>query len=445
MTLRNIHRTIMMLFAFLIVFSQVLAGDINTVGLDDLVGEALNKSPELLVSETRVSASLYRVPQAQSLPDPMFMFGYQNEGFQRITIGEEPNSMGMFALSQMFPFWGKRDLKGQMAARDADNLRWTHRAAQLKVVATVRQLYYELFLAYKNIDVLKKLSDYFSMIEDAASARYASGTGSQQEIVMAQTEKYMLIEREEMQRQRIQAIQGMLNNTLGRDITTPLSRPAEFSSTPYELSLEESLEMAKKNSPEIHAKQAMADAAEAKVQMAKKEYYPDPTLGVSYFPKTKGMLDMWNVTVSVNIPLYSTTKQSQAVLEAEANRLGAKREIASLEYMLSSGIRDSFSMVKTSEKLMKLYKEGVIPKTYQDFQLALSGYTAGKIEAITAISRLKALLDTELLYWAQYVQREKAVALLDMVTGRNSGKWGIRDSKPASNMIRHDPGKVPHE
>lgn len=342
--------------------------------------------------------------------------------------------MGMFSLSQMFHFWGKRDLKGLMAAKDAESLGAAHKAAQLKTVATVKQLYYELFLAYKNIDILKKLAEYFSGIEDAAAARYASGMGSQQEIVMAQTEKYMLLEKEEMQKQKIQALAGMLNNTLGRDAATPVGRPVELPSTPYSLSFEETLQMAKANSPEIRARRAMAEAAEARVEMAKKEYYPDPTLGVGYFPKTRGMLDMWNVTVTVNIPLYFKSKQEQGVLEAEAARLGAKREVAALEYMLSSGIRDNYSMVRSSEKLMKLYREGVIPKIRQDFQLSLSGYTAGKVEAITTISRLKALLDTELLYWAQYAQREKAIATLDAVTGRNASEWGIKDLKPNTQV-----------
>ncbi|MBP1747517.1 MAG: transporter [Deltaproteobacteria bacterium] len=404
----------------------------QSIVLDELVREALSKSPELLVLEARVTAYGHRIPQARALPDPMFMFGYQNAGFDKITLGEEDDSMGMFSLSQMFPFWGKRDLKGQMAAKDTESLQAMHKAAQLKIAATVKQIYYELFLAYKNIDILKKLTDYFSMIEDAAAARYASGMGSQQEIVMAQTEKYMLLEREEMQKQKIQALQGMLNTTLGRDAHSPVGRPAELPLTPYDLSFEETLEMAKANSPEIRARKAMADAAEAKVKMAQKEYYPDPTLGVSYFPKTKGLMDMWNVTVTVNIPLYFKSKQEQGVLEAQASRLGAKREVASLEYMLSSGIRDSYSMARSSEKLMKLYKEGVIPKTYQDFQLALSGYTTGRIEAITTISRLKALLDTELLYWAQYTQREKAIATLDAITGRGAQEWGIKDPKPVN-------------
>jgi len=430
---RRLASGIMLFLTMIVILSAgsslLLAADAPTLNLDELIREALSRNPELLVSESKVSASGHRIPQAKSLPDPMFMFGYQNEGFRQLTIGEEANAMGMLSLSQMFPFFGKLDLKGQMAAKDAESLKSMHRAAELKTVATVKQLYYELFVAYKNIEVLKKLVDYFSRIEDASTARYASGMGSRQEIVMAQTERYMLLEKEEMQRQRIEVLQGMLNNTLGRDANSPLGRPVELPYTPYIYSIEEALQMAKSNSPEIESRKRMAEAAEARVKMAKKEYYPDTTLGVGYFPKTKGMLDMWNVTVTVNIPIFYKTKQEQAVLEAESGLLGARRELAAAEYMLSSGIRENHSMVRSSEKLMKLYRDGLIPKTYQDFQLALSGYAAGKTEAITAISRLKALLDTELLYWSQYAQRERAIATLDAITGRTTFETGVRDQK----------------
>ena len=53
--------------------------------LQELIDEGLKNSPELRAFEYRVAASQHRIPQAKSLPDPMFMFGYQNEGFQKIT------------------------------------------------------------------------------------------------------------------------------------------------------------------------------------------------------------------------------------------------------------------------------------------------------------------------------------------------------------------------
>jgi outer membrane protein, heavy metal efflux system len=418
---------VMVLVVLTVLYLPLCAEEPESLRLDDLIQQALKNSPDLLVSESRVQASRYRIPQAKALPDPMFMFGYQNEGFDRITIGEEQGAQGMFALSQMFPFPGKRGLKGEMATKDAESLEAMLRVAQLKIVATVKQLYYDLFLAYKNIDILTKLTEYFSSVEDAATARYSSGMGSQQEVVMAQTEKYMLLERKEMQKQKIEAIQGMLNSTVGRDVNAPLGRPAEPASAPYSFGMDALLAMAKDNSPEIRSRQKMVETAESKVKMAKKEYFPDVTLGANYYPRTKMFMDMWSLTATVNIPIFYKSKQEPAVQEANANLLGAKRELAATEYMLSSGIRENYSMAQAAERLMKIYKEGLIPKTNQDFQLALSGYATGKIEAMTAISRLKALLDTEILYWGQYIEREKAVARLEAITGNTDSLPGVTE------------------
>jgi outer membrane protein TolC len=406
-----------LLLALLLAISPGMAGAADQpLRLQELIDECLKNSPELRAFESKVEAAKYRIPQAKSLPDPMFMFGYQNEGFRRITIGEEPQAMGMFGLSQMFFFPGKRDLKAEMAARDAEGLAALYSAAKLRFAARVKELYYDLFLANKTIDILQERADLFSRVEDAATARYASGMGSQQEVVMAQTEKYMLLEREEMQKQKIEAAQGMLNTTMGRDVNHQVGRPAETSQTPLSLTLDESLSLAKERSPEVKAKEKMIQGAQAKVKMAKKEYYPDVTLSAGYFPKTNGLLDMYSLTATINLPIFYKTKQQQAVLEANASLSEARQELQATEYMLASAVRDSYSMAKTAGRLMALYRDGLIPKAQQDVQLGLSGYVAGKTEALTVTTRLKALLDIELLYWAQYTEREKAIARLEALT-----------------------------
>ena len=65
---------------------------------------------------------------------------------------------------------------------------------------------------------------------------------------------------------------------------------------------------------------------------------------------------------------------------------------------------------------MAIYKNGLIPKNSQDIEQALTGYSTGKTEAVTIISRLKTLLDYESLYWSQFVEREKAIARLHAIT-----------------------------
>ena len=110
---------------------------------------------------------------------------------------------------------------------------------RLNTVLRVRELYYDLFLAYTNIDLLTDLAALFSRVEDAAVARYAAGMAPQQEVLMAQTEKYMLLEREEMERQKIRSIEAMLNAALGRDTNAALGRPEKPPDAPYGYGLDE--------------------------------------------------------------------------------------------------------------------------------------------------------------------------------------------------------------
>lgn len=402
------------LFLLFIVF-PASAEDLR---LQDLIQEALKKSPEILASEARAQAARHRVPQAGSLPDPMFMFGYQNEGWERYTFGKEPDAQWMFSASQMFPFPGKRSLKKEMARQDAQGVSILHESVKLKTIARIRELYFDLFLAHKTIDLIRERTVLFSRIEDAALVRYSSGMGMQQEVLMAQTEKYMLLEKEEMQKQKVQSLEAMLNAAVGRDVTAPLGRPAEQTFSLQIKSLEELLTKAYDHSPEIRIKQRMVAAAEARVKMTEKEYYPDFTLAANYFTRGGGQFtDMWSLTTTINIPLYYRTKQRQAVLEAEALRAEAMRELEAARLMTASSIRDAYSMYATSERLMDLYKNGLMPKTNQDFESALAGYSAGKTEAITVINRLKTLIDLETLYWVQVTEHEKASARFEAMTG----------------------------
>ena len=400
---------------FILLYAVVAAAE--PLPLQPLIDEALKNSPEIRAAESRAAASQFKIPQAKSLPDPMVMFGYQNEGTNKITFNEMPDSQFMFSASQMFPFPGKRALKGEMAARDAESQAASYRAAQLKTVSRVKELYYDLFLSYKNLDLIKDRVALFSRLEDAALARYSSGTGMQQDVLMAQTEKYMLLEKEEMFRQKIQSTEAMLNTVVGRDVNAPLGRPEEPEYTPFGREMSELLAVAFDRSPEIKSREKMVAAAEAKIRMAKKEYYPDFTLTGNYGLRGREFPDMWSFTTAINIPLYYKTKQKQAVHEAEASLTEARSELEAAKLMLSSGIRDNYSMLKAAERLMELYQHGLIPKTYQDFEAVLAGYTTGKSDALTVISRLRAIIEFENSYWVQIAEKEKAKARIEALTG----------------------------
>ncbi len=404
------------LVTFLFFSSGNVVAAEDVLDLQALIEEALKNNHDILMAESKWRAATHRIRQTESLPDPMIMVGYQNEGWDRYTFGKMEGAQWMYSVSQMFPFPGKRSIKGEMASRDAEGAWEGYRAARLRTIATVKELYFDLFLAYRDIDLVREKTALFLRIEEAALARYAAGMAPQQEVLMAQTEKYMLTEKETMLRQKVRSGELMLAAVLGASSVSPMGRPAEPVAAPFPFSLDDLIEAAADRSPEVRSRLRMQEGAEAKVRMAEKEYFPDVTLAASVFKRTGAFEDMWSVTATFNIPLYFKTKRS-AVAEAESQSAEALHDLAGTKVMLLSGIRDTYSMLKTAETLMDLYKQGLIPKSSQDVASALAGYRAGKVEAITVISRLKALLDYETLYWAQFVEREKAIARIEAIAG----------------------------
>lgn len=416
------------MFALCSVFlpSISAAASDEALNLQPLIEEALKSNRELQTAEARWKTSTYRISQATSLPDPMVMLGYQNEGWDKYTYGTMPGAQWMYSVSQMFPFPGKRSLQGEMAAKDAESIEASYRATRQKTIATVKELYYDLFFAYKNLDLIQDKTALFSRVEDAAVARYSSGMAPQQEVLMAQTEKYMLLEKEAMLKQKVQSLEAMLNNAVGRDGNAPLGRPVEPERSAFPYSMEELQKSALENSPELRSRERMASSAEARITMANKEYFPDVTIAGTVYKRTGAFEDMWSLTATFNIPLFYKSKQQQGVAEAKSYSFETRHELEGTKLMLSSSIRDNYTMYQTTEKLMDIYQKGLIPKTYQDFESAVAGYATGKVEAITVISRLKALLDYETLYWGQFVEREKAVARMESIAGIGNSEMAVK-------------------
>jgi outer membrane protein, heavy metal efflux system len=390
----------------------ILAADLE---LSSLLEEALKNNPDILASQARIEAAGYRIPQSKSLPDPMVMVGYQNEGFSQFTYGESSDAEWMFSASQEFPFPGKLALKGSMTESDLESLKAMHESLKRKTEDRVKELYYDLFLAHKNIDLLKDKADLFKRIEDLALSRYAAGKSMQEEVLMAQTEKYMLLEKEEMFRQKIRSYEAMLSAVLGRKVTVSMGRPSEPVYQPFIFNADEAESIALKNSSDIKSINKMKEAAGYKVVMAEKEYYPDFTVTTGYFRRGGDFMDMWNASVSINIPLFYKTKQEPAVREARASLNQVEQEFEASKLMISASVKDNMSMVKSAEKLMDLYKNGLIPKNSQGVEAALATYTAGGTGMITVISLSKTLLDYETQYWQQFAERGKAIARLEAI------------------------------
>jgi len=345
----------------------------------------------------------------------MLETGYQSDGWAPNL--SETDSQIMLSLEQPLFFHGKRKLRGKIAEKEVENLNSQLDNLRLKTVSGVKELYYDLFSAYKNLDIIQDRVKLFSQIENAALSRYSTGMGQQQDVLLAQTEKYNLIAREEQLKQEIQATEAMLNAILGQEADCPLEKPAEPSQTVFNYNLQELINIAYKNSPVLSAEEFLIEQQDARVKLAQKEYFPDFSLRSGVAFKGGGFSDMWFISTRTSLPFYYKTKQRNAVDEAKATFQESVSNLQSAKFDLSSKIKNNYATVNSAEKLMKLYKDGLIAKSYQNFELALTGYVTGKNDALTAISTLKSLIDYETSYWEQFIVREKAIARVEALAG----------------------------
>ncbi len=385
--------------------------------LKDLIGEALKKNPDIRVAEARAASAATRISQEASLADPMLSAGYQNEGFKKYTYGESQYSWWMFSLTQTFPFPGKRSLQREAAVYEAESQKAAAESVKREVIGRVSQAYYDLVLAVKELDIIEARKPLAVRLEDAALARYSTGTGSQEDVIMAQAEKYMLIENEAMAKGRRDSAEAMIKRETGDTSTNPLARPAIVPPSAFAYTLEGLVKRAETNAPELSERQQMVLAAEKRLVRAKKEAWPDITLMPQYFNLGNGMEDMWALTASIPLPIFHKQKQGAAIAESSWNLVSAKKELESSRFKVTSEIRDSLAMITSSERVMELYRNALIPKARQNVDAALALFASGRMNASEALATLKAPFDYELNSWQQQVQREKAIARIKVLTG----------------------------
>jgi len=398
--------------------------------LNSLIERANKENHEIVMVKARIESSRYRIPQEGALPDPKVMIGYENEGWSRYTYGEMPGARWMVSVSQTFPWHGKLSLQKKASKKESDSVYELYERTRLSVIEELKIRYYELYYAWKGLDIIEEKLKLFELLEEIASKRYSSGMAPLGDLTMAQTEKYMALQEKIMFRQKIESLQARINSLIARDAGLPLGRPEELISEKIEIN-EEIIKNSIEDSPDIKEKKSLLEVRELRYQRARLDYYPDITLTGTISLKPDPYKDMWGLTVTLNIPLFYRSKQRMAILEKSSKRDEAYHELEQTRQMVASRILDILSMIKASEELLELYKKTFIPKAEQSLEANISAYRAGRIELVQVIKALNSLLDYKLMYWLQVAERQKAIARLERLLGRHLSyiKEGIYDSK----------------
>ena len=382
------------------------AGD----SLAGLVSEALERNPEIQVIGRRVVARRARVPQAGALPDPMAMYGVMNEGspvpFQ--TLGEAGFSEVYVGVSQDIPFPGKRGLRERVAQEEVAVEELTLEAMRRKVGSQVAEAFYDLYAVEAAAAVLGQHQVILEQLADSAATQFSVGRATQHDVLNAQVELSMILERTSMLAER-RLTQGALLAAL-------TLRPGEVNVTagivrgPTPLPpLDDLLSRAMEGSPAIRQSDAAVRHAERKLALARREKLPD--LGVNFVYHNRGDLDpYYSYGGTVTLPVFAGRKQKKAVEEAAAELEAARRQADGARNQARYEVTAAYRTAEVAQRLLQLYGEAILKQARLALDSAVAQYRVGKIDFLTMVTSWRRLLDSEVTYHEQVAAHEKAVA-----------------------------------
>jgi outer membrane protein, heavy metal efflux system len=394
----------------------------ESVKLDFLVEELLRSNPELQAARKRYEAALTRPAQESALPDPRVTAGWISNGwpYPGAGLGSEPTSNIGLQFAQEIPFPGKRALKGGIAQKEADGAAQAVRAAELRLLAQLKERYYELIFNYEAVELIHRNQELLQQMAKVAEARYSAGKAMQQDIIKAGIEVAILENRLIALEQKKLSIQSEINALLDRPPEAGLGRPETVSTLLPLASFESLRAQALEASPLLQGQRAVIDGRQLTVQSAQKAYYPDFDVMTGYYNQG-AMKPMWEFKVQLNIPLYFGKKQRYGLEEAGANLVEAQRMYRNDQQWLLFRLRDRYVAAEAALKLMNLYSQQVVPQSELALQSSLASYEGGSVDFLTVLSNFNTIRDYQMNYFEQRAEYLKALSGLEELTGTPSG------------------------
>lgn len=397
--------------------SEVLVSAIGDPWLRAFVEEVLERNPRLARTQAVAAAAGQRAPQVSALPDPMigltlFLLPPQTRvGPQQVAIG----------LSQRFPWFGKLDLREQIALLDAAAANALVEAVRLELITEAERLYFELSFLNDQQRIIKEDRATLQHYEQLAQARYASGVGLGQAVIKIQAE----ITRADTRLLEIDVRRAALvasGNAL-RDLAarTPVLVGPLPDATPLEEKIETLRIVALSHRPELVAADLAIESAETRIELAKKDYKPDFIAGLNYgfvgrrndaageaFPPEGNGDDNLSISGAINLPIWRK-KLAAAVEEFIQRRLAADEAKRSLVAQIESGIGDQSSRLPLLYDQLRLYENVLTVQAEHSLLSAESAYSSGTLGSLDLLDAERVLLNVRIA--AARVRADYAIAI----------------------------------
>ncbi len=385
----------------------------NLVKLEDYLQYASLNNANLKSVFEQWRAALEEVPQAKALPDPQLQYGYYARQ-------SDMQMNQMVGVMQMFPWFGKIDARTEAADRSAEAVQQKYQAARLALFKEVKEGFYEFAYLARATEIAIENLDLLRHFEEVARTKYTTAEAGQPDVIRAQVElarmEYVLRSLEQLREPVVSKLRSAL--TLPPDKNLPWPKQEGFEAVP--LDYERLVTLLVQKNPELAGLNFEAMAAKSRIELAKKNFYPDIGVGVEWtqFNKSGGNSGRDSVALmfQINLPLWRDS-YSAGQRQAQAMAMSIEQEKVDIENSLLAKAAQSYYDYNDSIRRIQLYKDTLIPKGEELLQASETAYRAGTIDFLSLIDSQRLLLDYYLSYQRALVDNRQKLAELEMLAG----------------------------
>lgn len=406
--------------------ASVVTTRTNGISLEQAVELALDNSLELAGIRAQTDAVRAASSYAGALPDPMLSLNAMNMPTDTFNLSQEPMTQMQLAVSQTLPFPGKRKLRRQAIEHQASASGQMEIERRSAITGDVRIAWWQLLSLDKALQIVDQNKTLMRNFVQIAQTKYKVGSGLQQDVLLAQLELSRLLDRELRLQGMRRAARARLNSlmNLPADSAVSLATNSVNTELPEPPAERQLLEQAATDRALIDVQRNLIDAANANLEVARKDRFPDLKLGVGYgfrqgydAARSTDRSDLLTVMLSINVPIYARSKQSKAVeqreFEASRQRLVMQDTLREVQAAVSGNLanylaaRDQVSLLDTA----------IIPQARQTVASMLAGYQVNQVDFLNLVNTQITLYNAQISYWESLSAAKQSLAKLASAIG----------------------------
>jgi len=375
---------------------------------------ALRADPLVPRYKALADAQQERAVADAQLPDPTLSLGIKDVPLQSLSLREDDFTMLTAQVSQEFPAGKTLHYRGEQARAEAEAEQERGSDQARKVLAAVRKAWLEVYYQGEARKLVRQAQRLFTEIVDVTQSQYGAGFVNQQDVLGAQLELGLLADRETTIDTELATAQAELGKWIGAH-TLPRPLPEELPAL-QDLPSRARIEALLDSHPALLAEQALVDAGQGAVNIARQQYKPSFGVSVDYGYRAE-FDDFVGAMVTLDLPIFPDKRQNkrlaasqQEVYAARYQRDDRKRELVHL-------LETEYARWTRLGEREVAYLDKLIPQAGQNAEAALTAYQSGVTDFPNLMRARITELETHLQALRLRVDRAQAQADLLYLAG----------------------------